>query len=93
MLTWTDMYATFPYMLEHGQRDVAHRDYFGCEHLPDGTENEKCHADVPCAVECFVGYYLSLRGIPFEISWHWGQNLLRRSGDQAKACDEGFNCP
>ena len=91
-LTWTEFYANFPHTMENAKREVAFRNHYGCEHLPEGTKYEQCYQDVTCAIECFVSYYLSLRGIDWEISWHWGQDLLRRNGAVAKDCPQGFNC-
>ena len=44
------------------------------------------------AIECYIPYYLVLRGIEYEVAWNWNSGVYEGNGRTRKTCDRPFNC-
>jgi hypothetical protein len=44
------------------------------------------------AIECYIPYYLVLRGIEYDVIWNWNSGVLRNGGVTTKSCGRNFNC-
>ena len=80
MGAWFDLYHHFAQIMTEGKKENAFRDYSGCETMPDGPEFETCAEPSHCGIECVMGWYLSLRGVKFQIDPSWKHELLRSDG-------------
>lgn len=77
MALWTDMYYHFPDLMTYGQEGAAYRDFNGCQTLPTGPQAQSCPEPFVCIIECLVPYYMSLKGLEYQLDWHWEYEILR----------------
>jgi hypothetical protein len=44
------------------------------------------------SIECYISYYLMLKGIEYEVAWNWNSGILRDGGRTTKSCGRNFSC-
>ena len=69
---WFSLYYRFDVLMAlNAEVEMPYQPFMPCENIPGGGERPACSSPKGCAIECLVGWYLSLVGVEFEVDWTW----------------------
>ena len=75
---WFSLYYRFDVLMAlNAEIEEPYQPFMPCESIPGGGERPACPSSKGCAIECLVGWYLSLVGVEFEVDWTWPMRIYR----------------